>query len=82
MNGRNTVRAINSWVVFLVKYSAGILKWTKHELKVIDRKTQKIMTMNRMYHPHNDKDRLYIPRMEGGQGPLNTANCVEISIYI
>ena len=30
---------------------AGIIDWTKGELRVIDRKTRKIMTMNRMYHP-------------------------------
>ena len=51
LNGRNTIRAINSWAVSLVRYSAGILTWTKDELKVIDRKTRKIMTMNRRYHP-------------------------------
>ena len=51
LNGRNTIRAINSWAVSLVRYSAGILKWTKDKLKVIDRKTRKIMTMNRRYHP-------------------------------
>ena len=45
LNGRNTIRAINSWVVSIVRYSAGILKWTKDELKVMDRKTQKIMTL-------------------------------------
>ena len=29
LNGGDTVRAINSWAVSLVRYSAGILKWTK-----------------------------------------------------
>ena len=44
----NTIRTINSRAVSLVRYSARILKWTKDELKVMDRKTRKIMTMNRM----------------------------------
>ena len=66
LNGGNTFRAINSWAVFLVKYSAGILKWTKDELKVMGRKTRKVMTINRMYHQQSNTDRLYIPRMEGG----------------
>ena len=35
------------------------------------------MTVNRMYHPQSDTDRLYIPRMEGGQGLLSIADCVE-----
>ena len=46
LNGGNTIRAINSRAVSLVRYSAGILKWTKDELKSMDRKTLKIMTMN------------------------------------
>ena len=70
LKGGNTIRAIKSQSVSLVRYSAGILKWTKDELKAMDRKTRKIMTMNRMY-------RLYIPRMEGGRGPLSIADCVE-----
>ena len=57
LNGGNTIRAINSRAVSLVRYSAGILKWTKDEMKVLRRKTQKIMKMNRMYHPQSDTDR-------------------------
>ena len=77
LNGGNTIRAINSRAVSLVRYSAGILKWTKDELKAIDRKTRKIMTMNKMYHPQSDTDKLYIPRIEGGREPLSIVDCVE-----
>ena len=70
LNGGYTIRAINSRAVSLVRNSAGILKWTKDKLKVMDRKTRKIMMMNRMYHPQSDTERLYIARMEGGQGLL------------
>ena len=59
---------INSQALSLVRYSAWILKLTKDELKVMDRKTRIIMTMKRLYHPHSDTDRLYVPRMEGGEG--------------
>ena len=51
LNGGNTARAMNCQTVSLMRYSAGILKWTKYELKAMDRKARKIMTMNRMYHP-------------------------------
>ena len=77
LNGRNTIRAINSRAVSLVRYSAGILKWTKDKLKVMGRKTRKIMTMNRMYHPQNDTGRLYIPRMEGRRGLMSIKDCAE-----
>ena len=87
LNGGNTIRAINSRAVSLVRYSAGILKWTKDELKAMDRKTRKIMTMNRMCHPQSDTGRLYILRMDGGRGLLSIADCVEteeqnLSLYL
>ena len=87
LNGGNTIRAINSRAVSLVRYSAGTLKWTKDELKAMDRKTRKIMTMNTMQHPQSDTGRLYFPRMEGGRGLLSTADCVEteeqnLSLYL
>ena len=48
LNDENRISAINSQDVSLVKYSARILNWRIDELKVTDRKTQKIMTINRM----------------------------------
>ena len=69
--------AVNSRAVSLIRYSAGILKWTKDELRVMGTKTRKIMTMNRMYHPQTDVDRLYIPRKEDGRGLLSIVDCVE-----
>ena len=86
-NGENTIRAINCHAVSLVRYSNGILKWTKDKLKFRERKTRKIMTMNRMYLPQSDLDRLYIPKMEGGRGLVSTADCVEteeqnLSLYL
>ena len=87
LNGGNTIKEINSQAVSLVRYSAGILKGTKDELKAMDRKTQKIMMMNRIYHPQSDTDRLYIPRIKGGRGLLSIADCVEteeqnLSLYL
>ena len=34
----------------------------------IDRKTRKVMTMNKELHPRHDVDRLHVSRMEGGRG--------------
>ena len=65
LSGGHTVRTINSRAVSLQRYSAEILKWTKDGIKFMDRKTRKILTMNIMYHPQSDTDRLYIPIMEG-----------------
>ena len=87
MNGGNTIRVISSQAVSLVRYSAGILKWKKDEVNVMNRKTQKTMKMNRMYHPQNSIARLYIPRIAGGQGLLSIADFLgteeqNLSLYL
>ena len=64
-NGGNVIATINSRAVSLMRYGAGIIDWTKEELRVINRKIRKIMRMNRVYHPQSDVDRLYIPRKDG-----------------
>ena len=35
------------------------------------------MTVNRMYNPHSDPDKLYIPRMEAREEHQSAADCVE-----
>ena len=68
LNSRNKIRAINTWTVSLMRYGAGIVKWTKSELDKIGRKTRKVMTLNKELHPRSYVDRLYVSRMEGGRG--------------
>ena len=64
----NKFRAIGSLAVPVIEYSISILDWTKTELQKIDRKTRKILTMNKLLHPRADVSRLYVPRSEGGRG--------------
>ena len=43
------------------------MKWNKEELQEIDRKSRKIMTMNKELHPRSDVARIYVPeRREEG----------------
>ena len=46
LNGKNKIKAANTWAVSLMRYGAGTIKWNKEELREIDRKFKKIMTMN------------------------------------
>ena len=50
LNGRNVIAGMNSWAVGILRYGAGVLDWTKEELKSIDIKTRKLMTMNGSLH--------------------------------
>ena len=60
-----------------MRYGAGIVKWTKNELDEIDRKTRKVLTLNKEFHPRSDFDRLYVSRMEGGRGLMGCKMCVK-----
>ena len=59
LSGKNKIMAVNTWAVAILRYSAGIVEWRSHdELKELDRKTRKMMTMHGALHPKSDVDRL------------------------
>ena len=62
LNSKNTISAINSRAVSLIRYSAGIIRWNVNEVKELDRKTRKTLTMYNMFHQKGDVDRLYLKR--------------------
>ena len=62
---RNLIKGINTWAVPLVRSSGPFLKWTKDELKQMNQRTRKLMTMHKALHPRDDVDRLYVSRKEG-----------------
>ncbi|KAJ8723807.1 hypothetical protein PYW07_007787 [Mythimna separata] len=71
LSGGNKVRAFNGWVMPVLMYSFGILKWTQTELDALDRRVRTLLTAYRMHHPRSSVMRLYIPRKCGGRGILN-----------
>ena len=72
---RNLIKGINTWAVPHVRYSGPFQKWTRDELKEIDQRTRKLMTMHKALHHRDNVDRLYVSREEGGrrQPALKTA---------
>ena len=78
LNSRNTVNAVNTWAVPVVRYSGGIVDWTKDDLQNIDRKTRKLMTINKALHPRACVARIYIPRGQGGKGMQSVEDCINI----
>ena len=77
---RNLIKGINTWAVLLVRYSGPFLKRTKEELKQMDQRTRKLMTMHKALHPTDDVDRLYVSRKEGGRGHTSIEDSVDASI--
>ena len=76
----NTFSAINSRAIAVVRYNAGVVHWRKDELQEIDRKTKKLLTIYRTYHPQSDKDRLYVKRKTGGRGLISKEHAINIEI--
>ena len=64
----------------LVRYSGPFLKWTRDQLKKMDQRTRKLMTMHKALHPRDDVDRLYVSRKEGGRGLTSIEDSVNASI--
>ena len=71
LNGGNLVREVNTWAIFLLRYSAAFVSWRRGKLQAIDRKTRKLFTIYGALHPKSDVDRLYVPRKEGGRGLIS-----------
>ena len=66
--------------MLLVRYSGPFLKWTREELKQMDQRTRKLMTMHKVLHPRDAVDRLYVFRKEGGRGLASIEDTVDASI--
>ena len=77
---RNLIKGIYTWAVPLVSYSGPFLKRTRDELKQMDQRTRKLMTMHKALHPRHDVDRLYVSRKEGGRGLASIEDSVNASI--
>ena len=58
----NLVKGINAWAIGVVRYSAGILDWTKEDLRQMDVKTRKTLTFCGAFHKRGSVGRLYLKR--------------------
>ena len=76
LHGRNQITAINTFALPVLTYPAGIIKFTKEELKEMDTMTRKNLTMYGSLHPRSDVDRLYVAREKGGRGLLSIEDSI------
>ena len=66
LNHGNLVQGVNTWAVFLLRYSAAIISWRKCALQAIDRKTRKLFIIYRRLHPKSMlTDCIYLEKTEG-----------------
>ena len=82
LNARNEITAIGALAVPVLRYNFGIINWRTEEIKIIDRKTRKILTMYKVHHPKADIDRLYVKRKEGGRGLVQSEATYKAEIIV
>ena len=70
LNVKNKITAVGTLAVPVLRYSFDIINWRLEEIRKIDRKTRKILTMYKMHHSKSDIDKLYVKRKEEGRGLL------------
>ena len=71
LNGRNLIKALNTYAIPLLTYTFGILHWSSTDLANMDRKMRTILTKTKHHHPKSSIERINIPRKLGGRGLLN-----------
>ena len=76
LSGKNKIMAANTWAVAILRYSVGVVEWKTDELKVLDRKTRKMMRTYGALHPKRDVDRVYVARQKGRRGLISCEMCV------
>ena len=64
----NKTIAHNAFATPIITSMIGILDWTIQEIKDIDIRTRKMLSVTGNFHPNSDVDRLYIGRNTGGRG--------------
>ena len=64
----NKTIAHNAFATPVITPTIGILDWTIQEIKDIDIRTRKMLSVTGNFHPNSDVDRLYIGRNTGGRG--------------
>ena len=68
LNARNRINAISSLALPVVTNSFTVINWSLTEIKKVDTKIRKLLSMHRMHHPNSDINRLYLRRKEGSRG--------------
>lgn len=77
LNAKNKIEAINAYAIPIIRYTAGIIRWTMDETNALNRKTRKILNMYGALHPRADVERLYLPRKLGGRGLMNIRHTIQ-----
>ncbi|CAK1582520.1 unnamed protein product [Parnassius mnemosyne] len=69
--GKHLIKALNSYVIPILTYSFGVIKWSKTDIQQIERTTRTTLTKHNNLHPKSAIERLTIKRQNGGRGLID-----------
>ena len=68
LSDHNKVTEYNSFVARIITTFVEVINWTTDDIKQINIKTRKILTIAENFHPNSDTDKLYAYKKSGGRG--------------
>jgi len=71
LNGKNTIKAINTYVTPVLTSSFEIVKRTPTDLENLQIKLKTLLTRCRFHHPRAAKEILTLPQQMGGRGLID-----------
>ena len=75
----NKTIAHNAFAAPVIRLTIGILDWATQEIKDIDIRTRKNLSVAGNFHPNSDVDRLYIGQNIGG-GDLRSCQSLKVEL--
>ena len=64
LSGKYLIKEINIYKVVLVRCTSLFLKCTREEIKLMNKKTWKLMAINKALYPSDDEDRQHVKEQE------------------
>lgn len=71
LNASTRAEATYIMAVPVVTYSFNFTNWKLSQIKKLDTKTRKLLTMGKMPHPRSNVERLYLPRAGSRRGLIH-----------
>lgn len=71
LNAGNLSSAINTYVIPVITFTLGVIKWYKTDLDNLERLIRVQMSRYRYHHPKSAVERIHVPRKLGGRGIIN-----------
>ena len=68
LNARGKAKVANTWATAVLRYYLPAIEWTRTEVKKLDRKIRHIMRQNGCHQYSAARQRVHMPRSEGGRG--------------